>query len=113
MRRLILLSLLVLSFPACRQAEAPPAAARAAPDRAFDGLLALIRDRLDVMHDVARWKWARNAAIEDPEREAASLEDVAGRGVALGLDPEMTRAFFRGQIEAAKIVQRADFRRWE
>jgi chorismate mutase len=113
MRRFILLSLLVLAVPACYQAPAPPLATKEAPDRIFDALLGLIRERLDVMHDVARWKWAKKVPVEDPEREAALLKDVAEKGVALGLDPEITRAFFRAQIEAAKIIQRNDLGRWE
>jgi chorismate mutase len=78
----------------------------------FDQLLGLMRSRLAVMHDVARRKWADNSPIEDPDREAALLRDVADRGRALGLDPSTTRAFFGAQLEAAKLVQRADFRRW-
>jgi chorismate mutase-like protein len=113
MRRILLLSLLVVSVPACDRGTAPPAVTASAQDRAFDVLLGLIRNRLEVMHDVARWKWARKAAIEDPEREAALLLDVAEKGIPLGLDREMTLAFFRGQIEAAKVIQRADFSRWE
>jgi chorismate mutase len=65
------------------------------------------------MHEVARRKWADKSPIEDPGREAALLRDVEERGSALGLDPSATRAFFGAQIEAAKLVQRADFRRWE
>jgi chorismate mutase len=113
MRRIILLSVLVSSVPACDRGTTTPAVARPAQDRTFDVLLGVIRSRLAVMHDVARWKWAKKAAIEDPEREAALLLDVAERGIPLGLDREMTRSFFRGQIEAAKVIQRADFRRWE
>jgi chorismate mutase len=113
MRRTTLLLLLGLVVPACSPALAPPEVTKTNPDRAFDGLLGLMRSRLEVMHDVARWKWARKAPIEDPEREAALLRDVADKGVALGLEPESTRSFFRGQIEAAKIVQRADLSRWE
>ena len=113
MRRILLLSVLVATIPACDRAPAPPAVARPAPDRSFDVLLGAIRDRLAVMHDVARWKWARNVAIEDPGREASLLLDVAERGVPLGLDRDLTRSFFRGQIEAAKAIQRYDFRRWE
>jgi chorismate mutase len=113
MRRIILLSVLVVPVPACDPGTAPPAVTRPAKDRTFDVLLGVIRSRLEVMHDVARWKWAKKAAIEDPEREAALLLDVAERGIPLGLDREMTRDVFRGQIEAAKVIQRADFRRWE
>src|SRR5215468_9195975 len=112
MRRIALIVLLVLAVPACRPAT-DPAAREAVPDRAIDRLLGLMRSRLVVMHDVARWKWASKAPIEDPGREAALLGDVADRGAALGLDPAATRAFFAAQIEAAKVVQRADFARWQ
>jgi chorismate mutase len=113
MRQSILLSVLLGSVAACDRATTPPAVTRPAQDRTFDVLLGLIRSRLEVMHEVARWKWAKKAAIEDPEREAALLLDLAEKGIPLGLDREMTLAFFRGQIEAAKVIQRADFRRWE
>ena len=113
MRRILLLSVLVACIPACDWGSAMPAVTRPVEDRTFDVLLGAIRTRLAVMHDVSRWKWVRKAAIEDPEREAALLLDVAERGLLLGLDRELTRTFFRGQIEAAKAIQRADFRRWE
>src|SRR4051812_29797952 len=114
MRRIFLPLLLCLpAIPACRPAPVPPAATKTVPDRELDDLLGLMRSRLEVMHDVARWKWAAKSPIEDPGREAASLRDVADRGSALGLEPAMARAFFGAQIEAAKLVQRADFRRWE
>ena len=105
MRRAAPLLLLCLAaLPACRPA--------ATPDPAIDRLLGLMRARLVVMHDVARRKWADRSPIEDPGREEALLRAVEDRGKALGLDPPRTRAFFRAQIEAAKLVQRADFRRW-
>jgi chorismate mutase len=114
MRRIILPVLLcLLAVPACHRAPVPPAPTKTGPETAFDGLLGLMQSRLAVMHDVARWKWAARAPIEDPDREAALLRDVAEKGSALGLDPATTRAFFGAQIEAAKLVQRADFGRWE
>lgn len=112
MRRIAPILLLVLSVGACRQAKSP-VPAQAAPSPSIDRLLGLMRTRLDVMHDVARWKRATGAAVEDPGREAVLLDDVAERGKALGLDPTETRAFFAAQIEAAKLVQRADLARWE
>jgi chorismate mutase len=113
MTRLVIPPLLLgLLLPACGPSPTPPAVAKA-PDRAFDGLLGLIRTRLELMHDVARYKWAAKAPIEDPARERALLDDVAERGRALGLDPAAARSFFAAQIEAAKLVQRADFARWE
>src|SRR4051794_3177508 len=105
MKRAIVLLLLGLPMPACRQAPTE--------DRSLDRLLVLMGQRLEVMHDVARYKWARKSPIEDPARERALLDDVAEGGRRLGLEPETTRSFFAAQIEAAKLIQRADFRRWE
>ena len=115
MRRTFLPLLICLPvIPACGpHVPAPAVAAKAAPDATFDDLLGLMQGRLILMHDVARRKWADRSPIEDPVREAALLRDVADRGRALGLDPSTIRAFFAAQIEAAKLVQGADFRRWE
>ena len=54
----------------------------------------------------------RSAPILDAERERALLENVVERGKAHQLGPEITRAFFAAQMEAAKIVQEHDFERW-
>jgi chorismate mutase len=105
---------IALVLPACGPAPAPSAARKdVATNRVLDGLLGLMRERLEIMHDVARYKWAAGSPIEDPGREQALLADVAERGRGLGLDPATTRAFFTAQIEAAKIVQRDDLRRWQ
>jgi chorismate mutase len=112
MSRIAPILLLVLALPACRPAT-DPAAMPAVPDPALDRLLGSMRSRLVVMHDVARWKWAAKAPIEDPAREQALLNDVNELGNAMGLDPAATRAVFAAQIEAAKLVQRADLARWQ
>src|SRR5258708_4914725 len=115
MRKTIIALLLLLpTIPACQRMPAsPPAATEAVPSVEYDRLLGLIESRLEVMHDVARRKWADKSPIEDPKREASLLRDVEERGKTLGLDGPATRAFFGAQIEAAKMVQRADLRRWE
>ena len=35
------------------------------------------------------------------------------RGRGKGLDPELVRSFFAAQLEAARLVQQADFERWK
>ena len=35
------------------------------------------------------------------------------RGRGKGLDPELVRSFFAAQMEAARLVQQADFDRWK
>jgi chorismate mutase-like protein len=70
-------------------------------------LPALLVERLSWMDDVARYKQARQLPVEDAPREAALLDAMAREGQAVGLPPNEVRAFFAGQIEAAKQVQRA------
>ncbi len=82
-------------------------------ETALEELLGLIRRRLALMHDVARAKWNAKALVEDPRREQALLQEVEKKGLALGLEPAFTRAFFAAQIEAAKLIQGSDLRLWE
>jgi chorismate mutase-like protein len=76
-------------------------------------LLGLMRRRLVLMHDVARAKWNAKVPAADPAREQILLGEVEKQGSALGLEPAFTRAFFVSQIEAAKLIQNADFHVWE
>jgi chorismate mutase-like protein len=77
----------------------------------LDHLLQLMKQRLTLMHDVARWKWNANQPIAAPEREL--LESVVRQGRAKGLDARFVRTFFAAQIEAARSVERADFDHWK
>lgn len=79
----------------------------------IDRLLSLMQQRLVLMHDVARWKWNAKQAIADPAREQAFLDSIQAKAKEKGLDPEWVGRFFRGQIEAAKLVQQADFDTWK
>jgi chorismate mutase len=65
------------------------------------------------MHDVARWKWNTGKPITHPQRERELLHCVVDRGRGKGLDPELVRSFFAAQMEAARLVQQADFDRWK
>lgn len=89
---------------------APPAA----PDtQKLDRLLALIGQRLGYMDDVARNKWNTGAAIEDLPREREIIDGLGRQAGGYGLDPAFVREFFRAQIEASKIIQRARFAEWK
>lgn len=72
-----------------------------------------MEQRLGLMHDVARWKWNAKQPVADPERERQLLDRLAEQGKAHGLEPACTRNFFRAQIEAAKLLQQADFDDWQ
>ena len=68
--------------------------------------------RLTLMHDVARWKWNAGKPITDPKCERELLQSVVERGRGKGLDPDLVGSFFAAQMEAARLVQQADFDRW-
>lgn len=86
--------------------------ARAVDSAAGDRLLRLVAARLDVAPAVARSKWNSHAAIEDPVREAQVVANVAAQAADYGLSGQLAESFFRAQIEASKIVQRALHAEW-
>lgn len=103
-----LVVLVLLLAPGCARPVAHEEAGRD-----VDHLLVLMRQRLVIMHDVARGKWNSQAPISDPAREQAILTDIVARGRPHDLDPAFVRAFFTAQFEAAKRLQEDDFRRWQ
>jgi chorismate mutase len=99
------------------QPAAPPTPAKTSVpspdfDAAIDELLDLMRQRLTLMHDVARWKWNERKPIADPGRERQLLADLERRGLAYGLSRKHSRAFIAAQMEAGKLLQEADFAGW-
>ncbi|BAY49991.1 chorismate mutase (plasmid) [Scytonema sp. HK-05] len=78
-----------------------------------DKLLNLIRQRLLIQNDVARWKWNNNSAIEAPEREQELLAQLRNQASAYGLDPDAVAVFFQWQIFAGKLLQVDDFQTWQ
>jgi cyclohexadienyl dehydratase len=76
-------------------------------------LFDLIDARLELMAEVAAFKWQNRLAIEDLDRETAVLDEAAEDALRVSIDPISSRAFFREQIEAAKDIQQFWFRRFE
>jgi chorismate mutase-like protein len=99
-----------LASGGCRPADLPDGPRRDLAD--LERLLRLIEQRLALMHDVARWKWNAGQPITDAQRERALLQSVVERGRGKGLEPDLVRSFFAAQMEAARLVQQADFDRW-
>jgi chorismate mutase-like protein len=80
---------------------------------AAQALATLVDERLLLMPDVARYKWNRKQAIEDPPRERALLDAIREQAPRYGLDPARAAAFFAAQIEASKLLQRELFFAWQ
>lgn len=68
-------------------------------------LSGLIIERLGWMDEVAEVKRAKGTPVADPQREEALLQAMEKQAQAAGLNPKVIRAFFEGQIEAAKAFQ--------
>ena len=75
-------------------------------------LLGLIDQRLALAEDVARSKWNSGAPVEDLARENEIVAAIGAEAPRYGLEPALTRDFFRAQIEASKIVQNARLAAW-
>ncbi|MEV4347219.1 gamma subclass chorismate mutase AroQ [Actinoplanes sp. NPDC049596] len=69
-------------------------------------LTALAAQRLALGDKVAAAKYGSTAPINDEAREEQLLADVVARSREIGLDPVLSRRFFRAQIEANKVLQR-------
>jgi chorismate mutase len=76
-------------------------------------ILEVMRQRLAVMPEVARWKWNRQAPVTDPAREKELLVRLRTHAQEQGLDPDDVERFFSAQFAAAKQIQEAEFRRWQ
>lgn len=66
----------------------------------------LMEQRLAWMDEVAQVKQARSLPVTDRKREAELLLAMERAGAAHGLPAPVVRAFFSGQMEAAKLLQR-------
>jgi chorismate mutase len=118
-----LLGALLLVFPGCRPTLTPSPATSRSTSAPVEGrteapepvsrLLGLMRDRLLLMHDVARSKWDARRPVSDPERERDLLAEMERLGKERGLDTRFTRAFFAAQIGSAKRIQEGDLARWQ
>lgn len=58
-------------------------------------------------------KWNIKAPSADLQREKVMLNAIVEKGRSLGLSADQTIAFFSAQVDASKIIQDDDFRRWE
>ncbi len=119
--RLLLIVFVGLTSVGCEKSPGPATGSAIAtsadnPDAVMqrvDAVLDLMRARLALMQDVARWKWNSGKPVHDPQREVELLERLTGQAQDAGLDTEFARDFFQSQMQASKIIQQAAFEAWQ
>ncbi|WP_262692916.1 gamma subclass chorismate mutase AroQ [Kordiimonas aestuarii] len=85
----------------------------ASADDGLDNLSAAIADRLQVMEQVAHYKWLHNIPVEAPARETEVIKATVEKAAALGLDEQAARRAVTAQMEAARTVQRRLIISWK
>lgn len=111
-RSCVVVATLLVAAPACDRTTDPPSVQNES-QQSIAHLLRLMRERLVLMHDVARSKWNAKKPIADAAREKALLDELQAQGRAHGLTAEYTREFFAAQIKASRMLQEVDFARWK
>ena len=79
----------------------------------FKHLLRLVDQRLQLMQDVAAYKYANHIAIENKQREKIVLASAIASAQKLQLDSATLEPFFRLQIEIAKKIQKGWIESWK
>lgn len=79
---------------------------------AINRLNQLLQARLDLMPDIALWKWQENQPIEDLERERMVLDRVAELAEKQAVCSDEARLFFQSQIDSAKSIQIKHHEAW-
>jgi len=69
------------------------------------GLLELMHRRLELMPQVAAYKWHHDQRVQDPEREALVIAEARREALRYGLVPDSVERLFQVQMEAARAVQ--------
>ena len=68
--------------------------------------------RLNLMDDVAAWKWSKEQAIVDDARERVVMEQTIARANELGLASEPVRRVITIQVQMARAIQTQHFEEW-
>ncbi|MBS0616497.1 MAG: gamma subclass chorismate mutase AroQ [Verrucomicrobia bacterium] len=107
MKRLLMLLLLPLCI--CF-ADAP---SEEPVEELVQKLLVSMQKRLDMMHDVARYKWNANLPVEDKGREKELLTQLVAKAALYGINNEWAENFLQSQMDAAKLLQEHDIAQWK
>lgn len=76
-------------------------------------LFSLMRERFDLLEQIAAYKWENKVPIEDLVQEKKVLEEIQADATKVGLDSAFAESFAKSQFNAAKQVQKNYFKKWE
>ncbi len=79
----------------------------------LERLLSLVDQRLQLMQNVAAYKYANHIAIENKPREKVVLASAVASARKHQLDPATLEPFFRLQIKFAKSLQKSWIKKWQ
>jgi chorismate mutase-like protein len=80
--------------------------------KTIDTLLELMKQRLELSVDVARYKFSHKLPIADAKREERLLTKLLDAAEEDGLDKNMVREFFTAQFAASRKLQQELHGRW-
>jgi cyclohexadienyl dehydratase len=89
------------------------AAAFSDPQTAVGEAAAAIDARLELMQEVAAWKYLQRLPVEDVQREQAVLDAAVARAEKLGMAAAPARELFALQIALARQVQQYWIDKWQ
>lgn len=109
----MLVSILAMLLAVVGPAQATHQAPAQATHRALaDRIVQTVVTRLGIMTDVAHAKFVSGGPIDDPAREAKSIDDFVARVLPMGVPRRLARSVIVDQFEAGKAVQRALIADW-
>lgn len=75
-------------------------------------IFSLLRDRLKIARDIAKWKWNYRLPIEERSKEKELLKQLLLQAFDDGTDMQFCTNVIMSQIIAAKAVQIQSFENW-
>jgi cyclohexadienyl dehydratase len=72
-----------------------------------------MHQRLELMPQVAAYKWHHHQPVQDPEREALVIAEARREALRYGLVPDSVERLFQAQMEAARAVQSWWMAEWQ
>ncbi|MGO9508086.1 MAG: gamma subclass chorismate mutase AroQ, partial [Mycobacterium sp.] len=90
-----------------------PVPVRADTTSPLSPLVDATAQRLQIAESVAAYKWSKQAAIEDPDREQQELAGLREDATAQHLDPDYVVRVFGDQFDAMVAIEYSRFADWK